>query len=167
MEPGDGPGGRKRLNEVEGERESGRAEGAPPRARKEARATSPSDFVWPPRASAARCDFATNLDRNAMVLHIRVNGHVAEGLFAAGLVTGVVLTALALRPWRSSTLASEEQENTDKRRNGISQGIEGCIGNTPLIRIKSLSDATGCEILAKAEVSELCSHNSIQLIRPN
>lgn len=35
---------------------------------------------------------------------------------------------------------------------GICDGIEGAIGNTPLIRIKSLSDATGCEILAKAEV---------------
>ena len=34
----------------------------------------------------------------------------------------------------------------------IKEGIEGCIGNTPLIKIKSLSDATGCEILAKAEV---------------
>ena len=34
----------------------------------------------------------------------------------------------------------------------IPQGIEGCIGNTPLFKIKSLSDATGCEILAKAEV---------------
>ncbi|KAL4786661.1 tryptophan synthase beta subunit-like PLP-dependent enzyme [Aspergillus varians] len=33
----------------------------------------------------------------------------------------------------------------------IVDGIEGCIGNTPLLRIKSLSDATGCEILAKAE----------------
>lgn len=33
----------------------------------------------------------------------------------------------------------------------IPDGIEGCIGNTPLFRIKSLSDATGCEILAKAE----------------
>ncbi|KAF2707766.1 PALP-domain-containing protein [Pleomassaria siparia CBS 279.74] len=33
----------------------------------------------------------------------------------------------------------------------IKQGIEGCIGNTPLIRIKSLSEATGCEILVKAE----------------
>lgn len=32
------------------------------------------------------------------------------------------------------------------------EGIEGCIGNTPLFKIKSLSDATGCEILAKAEV---------------
>ncbi|KAJ6172134.1 Tryptophan synthase beta subunit-like PLP-dependent enzymes superfamily [Penicillium chermesinum] len=33
----------------------------------------------------------------------------------------------------------------------IVDGIEGCIGNTPLFRIKSLSDETGCEILAKAE----------------
>lgn len=41
-----------------------------------------------------------------------------------------------------SNVAAEEQ---------IQEGIEGCIGNTPLIRIKSLSEATGCEILAKAE----------------
>jgi cysteine synthase len=34
----------------------------------------------------------------------------------------------------------------------IGEGIESTIGNTPLFRIKSLSDATGCEILAKAEV---------------
>jgi cysteine synthase A len=34
----------------------------------------------------------------------------------------------------------------------IVEGIEGCIGNTPLFRIKSLSDETGCEILGKAEV---------------
>ena len=34
----------------------------------------------------------------------------------------------------------------------IPEGIEMTIGNTPLFRIKSLSDATGCEILAKAEV---------------
>lgn len=33
----------------------------------------------------------------------------------------------------------------------IREGVQGTIGNTPLIKIKSLSDATGCEILAKAE----------------
>lgn len=37
----------------------------------------------------------------------------------------------------------------------IVEGIEGCIGNTHLVRIKSLSEATGCEILAKAEVGSL------------
>jgi cysteine synthase A len=34
----------------------------------------------------------------------------------------------------------------------IKEGIEGCIGDTPLIKIKSLSEYTGCEILVKAEV---------------
>jgi cysteine synthase A len=37
------------------------------------------------------------------------------------------------------------------RGNGIVDGIEGTIGNTPLIQIRSLSEATGCVILAKAE----------------
>lgn len=36
-------------------------------------------------------------------------------------------------------------------REDISVGVEGLIGNTPLIKLRSLSDATGCEILAKAE----------------
>lgn len=34
----------------------------------------------------------------------------------------------------------------------VPEGIEACIGNTPLFRIKSLSEETGCDILAKAEV---------------
>ncbi|KAI4179515.1 MAG: hypothetical protein L6R41_007794, partial [Letrouitia leprolyta] len=33
----------------------------------------------------------------------------------------------------------------------IPEGIEACVGNTPLFRIKSLSEETGCDILAKAE----------------
>jgi cysteine synthase A len=36
----------------------------------------------------------------------------------------------------------------------IREGIEGCIGDTPLIKIKSLSEYTGCDILAKAEVRD-------------
>lgn len=34
----------------------------------------------------------------------------------------------------------------------VAEGIEACVGNTPLFRIKSLSDETGCDILGKAEV---------------
>eukprot|EP00752_Nemacystus_decipiens_P006373 g5745.t1 len=34
---------------------------------------------------------------------------------------------------------------------GIVQGFPGAVGNTPLVRLGSLSDKTGCEILAKAE----------------
>src|SRR3954449_465069 len=30
-------------------------------------------------------------------------------------------------------------------------GIEGCVGNTPLIRLRRLSELTGCKILGKAE----------------
>jgi cysteine synthase A len=40
----------------------------------------------------------------------------------------------------------------EKEAGSIKEGIEGCIGDTPLIKIKSLSEYTGCEILAKAEV---------------
>jgi cysteine synthase A len=40
----------------------------------------------------------------------------------------------------------------EKRVGAIKEGIEGCIGDTPLIKIKSLSEYTGCDILAKAEV---------------
>ncbi|KAF4979633.1 hypothetical protein FZEAL_4190 [Fusarium zealandicum] len=34
---------------------------------------------------------------------------------------------------------------------GVSRGLTGAIGNTPLIRLNHLSDETGCEILGKAE----------------
>ncbi|KAL9105514.1 MAG: hypothetical protein Q9187_008698, partial [Circinaria calcarea] len=44
-----------------------------------------------------------------------------------------------------------EKRKAKERVEGIVEGIEGTIGNTPLVRIKSLSEATGCEILGKAE----------------
>ena len=47
-------------------------------------------------------------------------------------------------------LPDQEQQNVSEEN--ILEGIEGCIGNTPLFKIKSLSEATGCEILMKAEV---------------
>jgi cysteine synthase A len=48
---------------------------------------------------------------------------------------------------KDNTLQKSEDEEIE-----IPVGIEGCIGNTPLFKIRSLSDATGCDILAKAEV---------------
>lgn len=39
----------------------------------------------------------------------------------------------------------------DADPDNIPVGIEGLIGDTPLIKLRSLSDATGCEILVKAE----------------
>ena len=60
-------------------------------------------------------------------------------------------------------ILEEEDEMSDSSSSGmrksqpppIVEGIEGCIGNTPLFKIKSLSEVTGCEILAKAEVGVL------------
>ena len=49
-----------------------------------------------------------------------------------------------------------EGEKLEFNRVDIPEGIEGCIGNTPLFRIKSLSEETGCEILGKAEVRWTC-----------
>ena len=36
----------------------------------------------------------------------------------------------------------------------IRNGLIGAIGNTPLIRLRAASEATGCEILGKAEVKD-------------
>lgn len=55
-------------------------------------------------------------------------------------------------------LEDHEKGSTEKTVVNVPEGIEACIGNTPLFKIKSLSDETGCEILAKAEVPWLpCS----------
>jgi cysteine synthase A len=39
----------------------------------------------------------------------------------------------------------------EARAPGITSGFVGAVGNTPLIRLNALSEATGCEILGKAE----------------
>ena len=83
----------------------------------------------------------------------------------AAFAAGVIL-ALGLEPfWESKhdRRKSQQKASDSKSQRGeapsartgppaIVDGIEGCIGNTPLFRIKSLSEATGCEILGKAEV---------------
>ncbi len=48
--------------------------------------------------------------------------------------------------------------------NDVPDGIESCVGNTPLFRIKSLSEETGCEIFAKAEVIS-SSGTGLSLVR--
>ena len=47
----------------------------------------------------------------------------------------------------------------------IVDGVEGCIGNTPLFRIKSLSEETGCEIFGKAEVFSFMHIHTIYTIQ--
>lgn len=73
----------------------------------------------------------------------------AAGAVAAAAVSLAVLSYL-LCSHRSQR--REPPEKKKKRRNGRGKdGLIGAVGNTPLIRINSLSDATGCEILGKCE----------------
>ena len=48
-------------------------------------------------------------------------------------------------------LEDRESEVSTPKEAHLAEGIEACIGNTPLIKIQSLSEATGRIILAKAE----------------
>jgi cysteine synthase len=73
-------------------------------------------------------------------------------LLSLGIVLGssatYLLTHRARR--RRNTATDDELENL---KEDIVDGVEGLIGTTKLVRIRSLSLATGCEILAKAEVA--------------
>lgn len=52
--------------------------------------------------------------------------------------------SIELRRYESAADASQ--------RGKFANGLEGSIGNTPMFRLKVLSEATGCDILVKAEV---------------
>ncbi|EPY50964.1 cysteine synthase Cys12 [Schizosaccharomyces cryophilus OY26] len=65
-----------------------------------------------------------------------------------GVIAGAVVCYI-LQKWIGSRNQTN-QEETDLKEE-IVEGVEGLIGNTKLVKIKSLSEATGCEILAKAE----------------
>lgn len=64
-------------------------------------------------------------------------------------VSGVLLSTACSACYLYYTIGTRDHSVTVQP--DVKDGIGGAIGNTPLIRIKSLSDATGCEILGKAE----------------
>lgn len=70
------------------------------------------------------------------------------------LLSGIVIGAGAVLAVQtiSSVRRQDPTKKTQILKEDIRNGLEDCIGNTPLIRIKHLSEATGCEILGKAEV---------------
>lgn len=53
--------------------------------------------------------------------------------------------------WRKKISLQVPKRPIELRRNEVLHGVTALIGNTPLIRIDSLSELTGCEILGKAE----------------
>lgn len=73
--------------------------------------------------------------------------------FVAGVCLAIACRDLIAPRHRDTESTADKSEPTARAGPpAIVEGIEGCIGNTPLFRIKSLSEETGCEILGKAEV---------------
>ncbi|KAK9673746.1 hypothetical protein RND81_12G186200 [Saponaria officinalis] len=73
-----------------------------------------------------------------------------NGVIMVNCVAVISLSMLAI----SYLLINQRTSKSTKtliKPNKLVSGIVGAIGNTPLIRINSLSDATACEILGKAE----------------
>ncbi|KAJ8619765.1 hypothetical protein MRB53_028294 [Persea americana] len=64
----------------------------------------------------------------------------AAAVFSMAMISYILCSSRFKFPWRTSI-----------SKNRTRKGLVDAIGNTPLIRINSLSEATGCEILAKAE----------------
>ncbi|KAG0202853.1 hypothetical protein BGX33_009447 [Mortierella sp. NVP41] len=101
------------------------------------------------------------------------NKHIAIGA-ALGVFFTLSTTAVVLATQRNNNnyrRRNSHEGKTTRRRSSIGEsisrqlielpkaeknsqicdGVAGLIGDTPMMRIKSLSEATGCEILAKAE----------------
>ncbi|RDW88234.1 hypothetical protein BP6252_00266 [Coleophoma cylindrospora] len=58
--------------------------------------------------------------------------------------------------WRAAQTAAQMEAPNQygigvSKVQGVVKGLTGAIGNTPLIRLNHISDATGCEVLGKAE----------------
>ncbi|OIT00530.1 PREDICTED: cysteine synthase 2 [Nicotiana attenuata] len=66
---------------------------------------------------------------------------------AVATLLSVAIVSYFLFKTETTQQKSSQKKKLQRRRNGL----VAAIGNTPLIRINSLSDATGCEILGKAE----------------
>ncbi|KAG1848148.1 PALP-domain-containing protein [Suillus tomentosus] len=80
--------------------------------------------------------------------------HITFGILI-GFTLSVTSTSISSY-WRSRRRQSLLQEQhksrpIELRSNEVVYGVTGLIGNTPLVRIDSLSDALGVEILGKAE----------------
>lgn len=83
-------------------------------------------------------DFYPDLERRFRRRRVPINSIAGAGLASRDQID--------LEDHTKSIKAADTQDVE------IGEGIEACVGNTPLFRIKSLSEETGCDILGKAEV---------------
>jgi cysteine synthase A len=84
---------------------------------------------------------------------------------AVGIISGAAISLLAtglffsLKPKKN---VDEKEDNIviQEQQTEIVDGVDGLIGNTPLMKIKSLSEATGCLVL-------VCSQQIISINMSN
>ncbi|KAJ8429464.1 hypothetical protein Cgig2_015316 [Carnegiea gigantea] len=81
------------------------------------------------------------------------NGAVVVGVGVGVAALSLSIAALSYFLLNQALKSPRTKPKSRKLISGkkLGRGIVDAIGNTPLIRINSLSDATGCEILGKAE----------------
>jgi cysteine synthase A len=87
-----------------------------------------------------------------MVLYHDHQKALITGAFAGSLITiasAVALYSLVVRPKKARQTQSTVLGRTETSE--IVNGVIGLIGNTPLVRLESISKTTGCDVLAKAE----------------
>ncbi|EGD83485.1 cysteine synthase [Salpingoeca rosetta] len=96
-----------------------------------------------------------------------LDARVVAGLVCASAVVsaGVAVVVMRWQAARASGLGScednsrkgpkkagEQPDDDDEREAQVRTGLEGLIGHTPLVELRSLSRITGCRILAKCEM---------------
>lgn len=98
---------------------------------------------------------------NLLILGVR---EISEKIMASqsnrdalivGLLSGSILTLVSTGVlyyiFVTPSKAPKHKSKFNNRAHGIVDGIDGLIGNTPLMRIRSLSEATGCTILVSVQ----------------
>ncbi|KAK0598908.1 hypothetical protein LWI29_000607 [Acer saccharum] len=72
-------------------------------------------------------------------------------IVAAAATISIALISYCFYYNKSDTKTTNSKKKKTSKPKTSKKGLVDAIGNTPLIRINSLSDATGCEILGKCE----------------
>ncbi|TXG67951.1 hypothetical protein EZV62_009226 [Acer yangbiense] len=72
-------------------------------------------------------------------------------IVAAAATISIALISYCFYYNKSDTKTTNSKKKKTSKPKPSKKGLVDAIGNTPLIRINSLSDATGCEILGKCE----------------
>ncbi|EGF77872.1 hypothetical protein BATDEDRAFT_27182 [Batrachochytrium dendrobatidis JAM81] len=86
-----------------------------------------------------------------MSLSLKVLSSLLKKMAEKPLLLNCIALSAAMLTITGATWLVSYLKSTRTKKQTIAQGVSGLIGNTPLIYIKSLSDATNCSIYAKAE----------------